>query len=116
MRKLDWIAKHGGMALVDVHPDYMSFNGSWKTANKYPAALYREFLTYLKTRYAGEYWHALPRDVAKHVTKVRSAEVTEYDKLTAVRTGRLRGRRAAVLLFSYYPSDSRPRRATEALA
>jgi glycosyltransferase involved in cell wall biosynthesis len=28
----------------------------------------------------------------------------------------LRGRRAAVLLFSYYPSDSRPRRAAEALA
>ena len=116
MGKLDWIAKHGGMALVDVHPDYMSFNGSWKTANKYPAALYREFLTYLKTRYADDYWHALPRDVARYVTQVRSAEVTEYDKLTAVRTRRLRGRRAAVLLFSYYPSDQRPRRATEALA
>jgi glycosyltransferase involved in cell wall biosynthesis len=29
---------------------------------------------------------------------------------------RLRGRRAAVLLFSYYPSDARPRRAAEALA
>ena len=118
MQKLDWIAKHGGMALVDVHPDYMSFNGSWKTANKYPAALYREFLTYLKARYAGEYWHALPRDVAKHVTKVRSsgANLFQHDKLTAVRTRRLRGRRAAVLLFSYYPSDPRPRRATEALA
>ena len=23
MRKLDWIAQHGGMALVDVHPDYL---------------------------------------------------------------------------------------------
>jgi glycosyltransferase involved in cell wall biosynthesis len=28
----------------------------------------------------------------------------------------LQGRRAAVLLFSYYPSDARPRRAAEALA
>ena len=27
----------------------------------------------------------------------------------------LRGKRAAVLLFSYYPSDPRPRRAAEAL-
>jgi glycosyltransferase involved in cell wall biosynthesis len=118
MRKLDWIAQHGGMALVDVHPDYMSFNGSQKTATKYPVALYREFLTYLKTRYAGEYWHALPREVAKHVTKIRSseAELAKCDKLTAVRTRRLRGKRAAVLLFSYYPSDSRPRRATEAMA
>ena len=118
MRKLDWIAEHGGMALLDVHPDYISFNGSRKTATKYPVALYREFLTYLKTRYAGEYWHALPRDVAKHVTKIRSSEASpsKYDKLTAVRTHRLRGRRAAVVLFSYYPSDPRPRRATEALA
>ena len=33
----------------------------------------------------------------------------------AIRSG-LRGRRAAVLLFSYYPADNRPRRAAEALA
>jgi len=26
-QKLDWIAEHGGMALLDTHPDYMSFNG-----------------------------------------------------------------------------------------
>ena len=118
MRKLDWIAEHGGMALVDVHPDYMSFTGSRQTATRYPAALYREFLTYLKTRYAGEYWHVLPKDVANHVARIRSSETSlaEDDKLTAVRTRRLRGRRAAVLLFSYYPADPRPRRATEALA
>ena len=24
-RKLDWVARHGGMALVNVHPDYMAF-------------------------------------------------------------------------------------------
>ena len=67
MRKLDWIAKHGGMVLLDTHPDYMSFNGSPQTATEYPVAFYREFLTYLKTRYAGEYWHALPNEVARHV-------------------------------------------------
>ena len=80
MRKLDWIAEHGGMALVDVHPDYMSFTGSRQTATKYPAALYREFLTYLKARYAGEYWHVLPKDVAKHVAEIRSSEtsLSEY--------------------------------------
>jgi glycosyltransferase involved in cell wall biosynthesis len=118
MRKLDWIAEHGGMALVDVHPDYSSFNGSQQTATEYPAALYREFLTYVKTRYSGEYWHALPKEVAKYITKIRSSEASlcEYDELAAVRTRRLRGRRAAVLLFSHYPADPRPRRATEALA
>ena len=34
---------------------------------------------------------------------------------SATTTSTLRGKRAAVLLFSYYPSDSRPRRAAEAL-
>ena len=26
-RKLDWVAEHGGMALVNVHPDYLTFKG-----------------------------------------------------------------------------------------
>jgi len=71
MRKLDWIAEHGGMALLNVHPDYISFNGSSQTTTEYPAEFYGEFLTYLKTRYAGEYWHALPNEVARHVTPRR---------------------------------------------
>ena len=118
MRKLDWIAQHGGMVLVDVHPDYMSFNGSRQTATEYPAALYREFLTYVKTRYAGEYWHALPREVAAHTIQIRSSRTNshEYDELASLKTRRLRNSRAAVLLFSHYPADPRPRRAAEALA
>ena len=118
MRKLDWIAEHGGMVLLDAHPDYMSFNGSRQTATEYPAALYREFLTYVKTRYSGEYWHALPKEVARHVTKFVPPEASfrEYDELASSKIRRLRGRRAAVLLFSHYPADPRPRRAAEALA
>ena len=118
MRKLDWIAENGGMALVIVHPDYVSFNGSRQTTTDYPAELYREFLTYVKTKYSGEYWNALPKEVAKHVIKVQSstASVSEEDEVAAARTCRLRGRRAAVLLFSHYPADPRPRRAAEALA
>jgi glycosyltransferase involved in cell wall biosynthesis len=118
MRKLDWIAQHGGMILLDVHPDYMSFNGSPQTTTEYPVALYREFLTYVKTRYAGEYWHALPKDVAAHIIQMRSSKTSsrEYDELASLRTRRLCGKRAAVLLFSHYPADPRPRRAAEALA
>ena len=118
MRKLDWLAEHGGMALVDVHPDYLSFSESRQTGTKYPVALYREFLTYLETKYSGMYWHALPREVAQYVTQIRSSEarLSDYDDFAAVKTRRLRGRRAAVLLFSHYPADPRPRRATEALA
>jgi glycosyltransferase involved in cell wall biosynthesis len=118
MRKLDWIAEHGGMALLDVHPDYMSFGASRQTATEYPAAFYREFLTYVRTRYAGEYWHALPKEVAGYVNQIRSSRTSfrEYDERASLKTRRLRGRRAAVLLFSHYPADPRPRRAAEALA
>lgn len=118
MRKLDWIAEHGGMALVIIHPDYLSFNGTGQTATSYPAELYRQFLTYVKAKYSGEYWHALPKEVAAHVTKVCSskASLSEHDEAAAPGIRRLRGRRAAVLLFSHYPADPRPRRATEALA
>jgi glycosyltransferase involved in cell wall biosynthesis len=118
MRKLDWIAEQGGMVLLDVHSDYMSFGGSRQTTTEYPAALYREFLTYVRTRYAGEYWHALPKEVAGYVNQIRSSRTSfrEYDELATLKTRRLRGRRAAVLLFSHYPADPRPRRAAEALA
>jgi glycosyltransferase involved in cell wall biosynthesis len=118
MRKLDWIAQHGGMVLVDVHPDYILFSGSRQTVAEYPVALYQEFLRYVKTRYAGQYWHALPKEVARHITETRSSETgsLEYDELASLRTRRLCGKRAAVLLFSHYPADPRPRRAAEALA
>ena len=117
MRKLDWIAEHGGMVLLDSHPDYMSFGESRQTATEYPATFYREFLAYVKARYAGQYWHALPREVAGHVIDCRSSKTSccEYE-LASSKTHRLRARRAAVLLFSHYPADPRPRRAAEALA
>jgi glycosyltransferase involved in cell wall biosynthesis len=118
MRKVDWIAEHGGMVLLDAHPDYMSFSESRQTRTEYPVALYREFLTYVKTRYAGEYWHALPKEVGRHVTQIRSAKrsLREWDELASLKARRLRGRHAAVLLFSHYPADPRPKRAAEALA
>src|SRR5881396_916394 len=74
MRKLDWIVEHGGMALVDVHPDYISFSGSRQTTTEYPVGLYREFLSYVKDRYAGEYWHTLPKEVAAHIIQSRSSK------------------------------------------
>jgi glycosyltransferase involved in cell wall biosynthesis len=118
MRKLDWIAQHGGMVLLDVHPDYMSFNGARHTTTEYPVGLYQEFLSYVKTRYAGVYWNALPKEVAAHITQIRSSETRplECDELAFLRSRRLCGKRIAVLLFSHYPADPRPRRAAEALA
>jgi len=63
-KKLDWIAQHGGMALFITHSDYMDFHNS-NHYEKYPPQYYKDFLNYIKTRYQGQYWHALPREIAK---------------------------------------------------
>jgi len=63
-RKLDWIANNGGMALVNVHPDYIQFSGAKKGLEEYPVAYYAELLQYIQSKYKDAYWHALPREVA----------------------------------------------------
>lgn len=52
---------------------------------------------------------------ADTLTMTLRASGNDPDRDTAIPDA-LRGRRASVLLFSYYPSDVRPRRAAEALA
>lgn len=69
-RKLDWVAAHGGMALVNVHPDYMNFEGR-RTSSEYPADLYRRLLACAAGRYGQDAWFALPRDVARYVAGLR---------------------------------------------
>ena len=68
--KLDWVARHGGLALVNVHPDYMNFSGQ-RSSLEYSAELYRDFLAYAATRYAGDAWFALPHEVATYVARFR---------------------------------------------
>lgn len=63
-RKLDWIAAHGGMALLDVHPDYLNFSGG-RIAHTFPADFYRQFLEYVRKQYHNCYWNALPREMAQ---------------------------------------------------
>jgi len=43
-KKLNWIAKTGGMALLNVHPDYLRFDSKRNTKLTYPHELYKEFL------------------------------------------------------------------------
>ena len=71
-RKLDWIAAHGGMALIDTHPDYMALDGLSPKTGEYPIGFYKELLQYIRSRYAGEYWPALPREVAAYLLKSRT--------------------------------------------
>jgi hypothetical protein len=63
--KLDWIAEKGGMALLNAHPDYMNFNKHKNGNEEYDIKLYIEFLEYIKSRYKDQYWHALPKDIAR---------------------------------------------------
>jgi len=75
-QKLDWIAQHGGMVMLITHPDYMDFSGGTPPWNEYSAARYRELMDYIATRYAGQYWHALPQEVARHCRSVWPAGST----------------------------------------
>jgi peptidoglycan/xylan/chitin deacetylase (PgdA/CDA1 family) len=65
-KKVDWIAAHGGMALVNVHPDYIRFDGGIPGVTEFPVAYYEEFLAWVKQKYGGQYFHALPRQIADY--------------------------------------------------
>ncbi len=101
-KKLDWIAGHGGMVLINTHPDYMDFGGSGHGSREYPVAYYREFLEYLKDRYQESFWLALPRDLAAYC-KERCA------------LKRLSRKRVCMIAYSFYESDNRVMRYAEAL-
>jgi hypothetical protein len=79
-KKLDWIATRGGMALVNVHPDYMAFNGNSLRADEYPAGFYKELLEWVKQKYAGQYWQATPREVAGFVSDSRRTSKAGSDR------------------------------------
>jgi glycosyltransferase involved in cell wall biosynthesis len=102
--KLDWIAAHGGMALLNVHPDYMQFPGESPQPLTYPVEWYVEFLRYVKSRYEDTCWHALPREVAQFV------------KDSPARPSHRRPLRVGMVTHSYYETDNRVKRYAEALA
>ena len=63
-RKLDWIAEKGGLALVNIHPDYIDFSGGSPSRNRYPSRILRDFLDHVKDRYDVSYWNPLAKDLA----------------------------------------------------
>jgi hypothetical protein len=67
VQKLDWIATHGGMVLVNVHPDYLRFDREKASPRTYEAALYENFLKYVRQRYGHSLWNPLPRELAAFV-------------------------------------------------
>jgi len=67
-KKLNWIAQKGGMALFNSHPDYMNFSNKKCGNEEYSIEYYKEFLIYIKSKYKGQYWHALPKEIARFWT------------------------------------------------
>ncbi|HEY3862894.1 MAG TPA: hypothetical protein VGO59_13500 [Verrucomicrobiae bacterium] len=76
-RKLDWIAAHGGMALLNVHPDYLDFGAEPHHWSKYPVRFYAEFLEYVVRQHADEYWACTPKELTEwYMTVVKHAGTT----------------------------------------
>jgi len=89
--KLDWVAKHGGMVLLNTHPDYMTFDQSDRSWCHYPVTYYAELLEYVRTNYKGACWQALPREVADYCTTFKpkpaaSAAITPGANVSVVRS------------------------------
>lgn len=70
LEKTDWIARHGGMALLNVHPDYLCFHGGSPGFRMFPFAHYEDLLKYVRQKYEGQFWHVLPKDVAGYCRRV----------------------------------------------
>jgi hypothetical protein len=76
VRKLDWVAAHGGMVLMIVHPDYMNFDGK-PSSSEYAADLYKDLLTYVSNRYRDTCWFALPHEVARFAAQIKPALLSD---------------------------------------
>jgi len=102
-KKVDWVVEHGGMVLLNTHPDYMCFEGK-QQRDEYPVSYYDDFLRYVREKYEGEYWSALPRDVARY-----------YREAVPVSARNTR-KKVCMVAYSPYESDNRVRRYAETLA
>jgi len=66
-KKLDWIVDKGGMALLNVHPDYINFTSYRNGIEEFSIDLYIKFLKYIKKKYDSEYWNPLPKDLTEYL-------------------------------------------------
>lgn len=103
IRKLDWIAGRGGMAMLNVHPDYIAFEGD-DPADGYSAEFYRSFLQYVRDRHGSEVWATIPRELTRHVRAVHGG------------TGPRRALHACMLSYSFFERDNRVLRYAKTLA
>ncbi len=127
-RKLAWLAEKGGMALIDVHPDYVDFEGEKAHGSEYPSAWYWEFLQHVKDEYHGQYWNPLSRELADWYANERrkkdgvSSVAKPLNGAAKPRSGAAellkgtRPKRICMIAHSVYESDNRVIRYANALA
>ena len=93
------------MALIKTHPDYMDFGAGETGMDRYPVKLYTEFLDYIQSRYAGQFWLAHPSEVAEYWEGLRSPGIQENTiPAPATLCGRCREAHADGWL-SHYPRE-----------
>ena len=103
-QKLDWLVERGGMALLNVHPDYLGFEPARRATSEFPHAHYRELLEYVGRKYANSFWQPLPRELAEYCATIRPVKPP------------VSRRRVCMVSHSVYTSDNRVMRYAEALA
>jgi len=102
-KKLDWVAEHGGMALLNTHPDYMCFEGQ-AGKDEFPISHYEELLTYVNEKYEGAFWAANPLEVAR------------YYRASVPLASRNSRKKICMVSYNSYETDNRVRRYAESLA
>ncbi len=113
IRKLDWVAEHGGMALVNVHPDYLRFDGDPVSPRTYPIALYAQLLDRVRNRYGNSFWQPLPNEVSRYIQGQPAKSAEDPELLATPPTYSINSRpfagRVLMLVENSYPSDTRVR-------
>ena len=142
-RKLDWVVQKGGLALVIVHPDYLGFNGQkrdgeyslqlYRDLLEYVTNRYSDQCWFALPKEVAHYFHvnmtpastmnrssiqqgvSMPSPNAQEVVSEGLVNPLTADRTETQRAGTscLQGKRMAVVLFSSFPGDPRPRRAAE---
>ena len=103
-RKLDWIAEHGGMAMLNTDPDFMNFEDGHSRPDEYSVSHYQEFLRYVQEKYRDTAWCTLPREVARFYRAALPLPLRNTRK------------KVCMVAYTFYESDNRVRRYAEALA
>jgi glycosyltransferase involved in cell wall biosynthesis len=116
--KMEWIAKHGGMVLLNTHPDYMNLGGDDTGGWRYDVQLYEYFLEHVRAKFGTRCWNVTPRELAAwYKGTVRpnqsSGKINGHSLAKASTSAR---KRVCMVTYSVYEHDNRVSRYARELA